>query len=119
MNAPAASNHGSFKQDLNDISRHAGEVGAGVSSLARDGVHAVRDGAGEIAAGASNAVDAAKARLEKGSEYVKKQYDNAKESVGGAARSVTETVREHPVASIAVAVGLGMIAGVLLGRSRS
>lgn len=119
MSTPETGSHGAFRRDIDDMSRHAGQAGTATASMARDAAHAARDGAEGIADGVSGAVEAAKGRLEKGSDFVKKQYDQAKETVGGAARSVKETVREHPVASVAVAVGLGVIAGMLLGRSRS
>jgi len=44
-------------------------------------------------------------------------YQTARRKVTEGAKYTDETIRENPYQSIAVAIGVGLIAGVLLGRS--
>jgi ElaB/YqjD/DUF883 family membrane-anchored ribosome-binding protein len=44
-------------------------------------------------------------------------YDSARKKVAEGAKYTDEAIRENPYQSIAVAIGVGLIAGVLLGRS--
>ena len=61
-------------------------------------------------------VAALRERLEAAQERVAELYTDARQKVVAGAKYTDQTIREHPYQSIAVAVGLGLIAGVLLGR---
>jgi ElaB/YqjD/DUF883 family membrane-anchored ribosome-binding protein len=49
-------------------------------------------------------------------ERVAQAYARAKRKVVDGAKYADETIRENPYQSIAVAMGVGLLAGVLLGR---
>jgi ElaB/YqjD/DUF883 family membrane-anchored ribosome-binding protein len=55
-------------------------------------------------------------RLEAAQERVAQAYARAKRKVVDGAKYADETIRENPYQSIAVAMGVGLLAGVLLGR---
>jgi ElaB/YqjD/DUF883 family membrane-anchored ribosome-binding protein len=67
-----------------------------------------RSGAAQLSKGAHHAVDVAKNKL-----------GEAGESVVHATESLRDTVGRHPVASIGIAAGIGMIVGLILFRPRS
>ncbi len=109
----------SFKSDIDGLSRQAGVVGHDVATLAHDAAGAARHGAAELREGASHAVDAAKAKLAQGADYAKKQFADAQDQVSATAKSMNKYVGEHPLTSIGVALGVGVVVGMLLSRSRS
>ncbi len=108
-----------FKHDLEGIAHQAGVIKNDVATLAHETAHAVRDGASELKDGAVQAIDAAKARVGQGADFVKEEYDAAKGHAAATAKSVSEYVSAHPLSSIALAAGVGVIAGILFGRSRA
>lgn len=62
------------------------------------------------------AVGALRARYEIMQERMSDLYDGAKKKVVAGAKYTDETIRENPYQAIAVAAGLGLLVGVLLGR---
>jgi ElaB/YqjD/DUF883 family membrane-anchored ribosome-binding protein len=62
------------------------------------------------------AMGALRSRYEAMQERMSDLYDGAKKKVVAGARYTDETIRENPYQSIAVAAGLGLLVGVLLGR---
>lgn len=101
----------SFKQDLETLSSQAGVVKHDVSKLAHTAADTVRDGASELRDGAYQAVDSAKVKLSQAADYTK---DHAAD----AAKSARQTVSDHPLTSLGIALGVGIIAGLLIGRPR-
>jgi len=62
------------------------------------------------------AVGALRARYEIMHERMSDLYEGAKKKVVAGAKYTDETIRENPYQAIAVAAGLGLLVGVLLGR---
>ena len=62
------------------------------------------------------AVGALRARYEIMQERMSDLYDGAKKKVVAGAKYTDATIRENPYQAIAVAAGLGLLVGVLLGR---
>ena len=72
---------------------------------------------GESAGEASDEVmGALRTRYEAMQEHMSDLYDGAKKKVIAGAKYTDTTIRENPYQSIAVAAGLGLLIGVLLGR---
>ena len=65
----------------------------------------------------SEVVGALRQRYAAAQERLGDVYQTARKKVSEGAKYTDETIRENPYQSIAVAVGVGLIAGVLLGRS--
>ena len=55
-------------------------------------------------------------KLEAAQARVAELYAEARRKVAAGAKYTDETIRDHPYQSIAMALGLGLIAGVLIGR---
>ena len=55
-------------------------------------------------------------RYEAAQERLGEVYENARKKITQGAKYTDETIRENPYQSIAVAAGLGLLVGVLLGR---
>lgn len=57
-------------------------------------------------------------RLQVGLDKLNDYYGDARERVVAGARRTDETIRSHPYESLAVALGVGILVGVLIRRSR-
>ena len=57
-------------------------------------------------------------RLQVGLDKLNDYYGDARERVVAGARRTDETIRSHPYESLAVALGVGLLVGVLIRRSR-
>ena len=55
-------------------------------------------------------------RLQAAQERFSAVYQDTKRKVVAGAKYADETVRDHPYQSIAIALGVGLLAGALLGR---
>jgi ElaB/YqjD/DUF883 family membrane-anchored ribosome-binding protein len=108
-----------FKQDLEGLAHQAGVIKTDVGVLAHGAAGAVRDGVSELRDGAGHAVDAAKESLAKAEESVKKHVADMETQAASMMKSLRGQVSAHPLAIVGIAVGVGIIAGVLLGRSRA
>jgi ElaB/YqjD/DUF883 family membrane-anchored ribosome-binding protein len=64
----------------------------------------------------ADAVGALRTRFDAAQERMADIYAVAKKRVVAGAKYTDETIRENPYQSIAVAVGVGLLVGVLLGR---
>ena len=65
----------------------------------------------------AEAIDALRERFDAAQERLAEAYAGARRKVAAGARFADETVRENPYQSIAIAAGLGVLVGVLLGRN--
>lgn len=83
-------------------------------SLVADAEKMVGESVGETS---SEVMGALRQRYAAAQERLGDAYRSARRKVVDGARYTDETIRENPYQSIAVAVGVGLIAGVLLGRS--
>jgi ElaB/YqjD/DUF883 family membrane-anchored ribosome-binding protein len=64
----------------------------------------------------SEAIGALRDRFSAAQERFSDMYDNTRKKVVAGAKATDETIRENPYQSIAVALGVGVVLGVLLGR---
>jgi ElaB/YqjD/DUF883 family membrane-anchored ribosome-binding protein len=64
----------------------------------------------------SDAIGALRDRFTAAQERFSDMYDTTKKKVVAGAKATDETIRENPYQSIAVALGVGVVLGVLLGR---
>ena len=72
---------------------------------------------GESAAeNADDVVSSLRQRYADAQEKLSEVYDGAKQKVTAGAKYADETIRENPYASMAIAAGVGVLVGVLLGR---
>ncbi len=63
-----------------------------------------------------DALGALRSRYEDMQEQLSDVYEGAKKKIVAGAKYTDETIRENPYQSMAVAAGLGLVVGVLLGR---
>ncbi|MBI3887133.1 MAG: DUF883 family protein [Opitutae bacterium] len=63
-----------------------------------------------------DAVGALRARYEATQERLGELYSGARQKVVAGAKCTGEAIRENPYQAMAVALGIGLLAGVLLGR---
>ncbi|HUG13309.1 MAG TPA: hypothetical protein VMM36_20000 [Opitutaceae bacterium] len=64
----------------------------------------------------ADAVEALRERFAAAQERLAATYDKAKTKVVAGAKATDATIRENPYQSIAVAVGVGLLLGMLIGR---
>jgi ElaB/YqjD/DUF883 family membrane-anchored ribosome-binding protein len=63
------------------------------------------------------AMDALRSRYDAAQERFSELYASARKNVAVGAKYTDEAIRSHPYQSLAIALGAGLLAGVLLGRS--
>ena len=68
-------------------------------------------------AGPASAIAALRARFEAGQERLASLYQDAKRKVASGAKRADDTIHAYPYSSLAVAIAVGLIAGVVIGRS--
>jgi len=64
----------------------------------------------------ADAVSALRNRFEAAQERLNTLYAGAKKQAVAGAKYTDETIRENPYQSLAVAAGVGLVVGILLGR---
>ena len=62
------------------------------------------------------AIGALRSRYEAAQERLADAYDRTKKKVVAGAKYADETIRENPYQSVAVAAGVGLLVGLLIGR---
>lgn len=75
--------------------------------------------AGPIAEQASGKLADLKDRLNDARGRMGDMYTKARKSVVAGARATDQTIRDYPYYSIGIALGVGLLVGVVLGRSTS
>lgn len=90
------------KELINELRDLVSEANALVTS-------SVSEYSADALAGLRARISAVESRL---SEY----YRGARKQVIAGARATDQTIREHPYPSLAIALGVGVVIGVLLGR---
>ena len=65
----------------------------------------------------ADAISAMRVRYDAASERMGELYDGAKKRVVAGAKCTDEAIRENPYQSLAIAAGVGLLVGVLLGRN--
>lgn len=89
------------------------ELLAELQTLVADAEKMIGDSAGEASEGV---MEALRSRYENVSERLTDFYANAKKRVVAGAKYTDSTIRDNPYQSLAVAAGLGLVVGLLLGR---
>jgi ElaB/YqjD/DUF883 family membrane-anchored ribosome-binding protein len=79
------------------------------SKLGKDVVSATRHGA-------SSATDAARAEAQRRLEQLGDVWDSTKEQGVKAKHDVEHTIEKHPLAAVAIALGVGVVIGKILDR---
>ncbi len=97
-----------IKNDHAALSQSFDHLRGGLRGVAHDAAEVARAGASELRDGASHAVDVAKDKL-----------DDAAELAAEASKSLKDVVAKHPIASIGIAAGVGMVLGMLIFRPRN
>jgi ElaB/YqjD/DUF883 family membrane-anchored ribosome-binding protein len=64
----------------------------------------------------ADAVSALRSRYDAASERMGEMYEGARKRVVAGAKCTDEAIRENPYQSMAIAAGVGLLVGVLLGR---
>ncbi len=64
----------------------------------------------------TEAIDALRARFAAARERVTDAYAEARKKIVAGARYTDETIRENPYQSLAVAAGIGLLVGIIVGR---
>lgn len=64
----------------------------------------------------ADAVSALRVRYDAAAERMGEIYEGARKRVVAGAKCTDEAIRENPYQSIAIAAGVGLLVGVLLGR---
>jgi ElaB/YqjD/DUF883 family membrane-anchored ribosome-binding protein len=64
----------------------------------------------------AEAIDSLRARFGAAQERFAEVYDGARKKVVAGAKYTDETIRENPYQSVAIAAGVGLLVGLLLGR---
>lgn len=64
----------------------------------------------------ADAVSALRARYDAASERMGELYEGTRKRVVAGAKCTDEAIRENPYQSIAIAAGVGLVVGILLGR---
>lgn len=105
-----------FKKDIEGLGQQAGVIRKDVSSFAHDAMGAARDGATELKEGARHAVDTAKDKLSAASDTMKHKYEDAKDHAAEMTHSLKGYVSDHPISSVAVAAGVGILLGMIWSR---
>ena len=108
-----------FKHDLHAMGESADALKNDLSHLAHGAVDAARSGAGELRDGARHAIDSAKTRLSDAAGVARTEYDEAKHKAGEAANSLKCVITSNPMTSIAVAIGAGILLGLVVSRPRA
>ncbi len=72
----------------------------------------------EVVTPSADALNALRERLESARDQLGELYDTAKERVVNGAHSTDEAIRERPYETAAVSAVIGLLVGLLIGRSR-
>lgn len=97
-----------FKQDATRLGEDVHTLKADLGTVATDAMAAARSGAHELHESARQAADKAK-------EHLASAQDTARE----AKDSLAGVVRRHPLASIGIAAGVGLLISMVVFRPRS
>jgi ElaB/YqjD/DUF883 family membrane-anchored ribosome-binding protein len=67
---------------------------------------------------AGSKLDQLRNRLNGATEKLQDAYQNARKKITAGARQADETIRSHPYQSLAIALGVGVLLGAVIRRSR-
>jgi ElaB/YqjD/DUF883 family membrane-anchored ribosome-binding protein len=84
-----------------------------LQALVAEAEHMMGD---SLAEHSSDAIDALRTRFHAAQERFSDAYAGARKKVIAGAKYTDETIRANPYQSLAIAAGVGLLVGVLLGR---
>ena len=87
-------------------------LAADMKLLARDAEELLKATAGE----AGEKIKEVRNRLARALESAKTTADHLQDKTVQAARAADQTIRDHPYESIGIALGVGLVIGLLVGR---
>jgi ElaB/YqjD/DUF883 family membrane-anchored ribosome-binding protein len=93
---------------------HVQELLSDLQALSIEAAKVVKEAAGE---GAESALAVLRDQFESAQERFYDLYGQAKEKTIAGAKYTDKAVRTHPYESIAIAAGVGLLVGLLIGRS--
>lgn len=102
-----------MKNHRTTVTQDPKELLSELQALVVDAEKMVGESAGEASEGV---MDALRSRYENVSERLTDFYSNARKKVVASAKYTDTTIRDNPYQSLAVAAGLGLVIGLLLGR---
>ena len=100
------------------MGRHAGALKNDVAELAHDVSQTARSGASELRDGAIHTVDAAKVKLGHAADIAKDEYEVVKHKAVEIGKSLKDVMGNHPMATVGVIAGIGILVGMVLSRPR-
>jgi ElaB/YqjD/DUF883 family membrane-anchored ribosome-binding protein len=107
-------------QDLHNAGDGVEKVKGDLKNLKHDVTDAARSGASEIRQGMHDAVEAGKETYQGAKDMVREGYEGTKKAACDATSSLRDVVSDHPMASIGIAAGAGLLLGsILIWRLRS
>jgi ElaB/YqjD/DUF883 family membrane-anchored ribosome-binding protein len=87
-------------------------LAADIKLMAHDAEELLKATAGE----AGEKISEVRQRLSKALESAKATCGNLQDQTAEAAKAADKTIREHPYESIGIALGVGILLGLLVGR---
>ena len=90
------------------------KVKSDLNNLKDDVAGAARSGASEVRQGMHDAVEAGKETYEGAKDMVRDGYEGTKQAACDATSSLRDVVSDHPIASVSIAAGAGLLLGSLL-----
>ena len=79
-------------------------------------VEAEKMAASSVTEHSQEALDAVRARFEAAQERLSTLYEGGRKKVMAGAQFTDEAIRENPYQALAIAAGVGLLVGVLVGR---
>jgi ElaB/YqjD/DUF883 family membrane-anchored ribosome-binding protein len=104
-----------MKSEIDRIVQPSQEALNELRALVREAEKVLSNTSGEVC---EATVDMLRQRFAKAQERVLSFYEDARDSVVAGARRTDKTIRSHPYQALAIAAGVGLLAGVLFGRRR-
>ena len=99
------------RHDATDgVERFKGDL----KNLKDDATDAARSGASEIRQGMHDAIEAGKETYQGAKDMVRDGYEETKKAADTALTSLRDVVSDHPMASVGIAAGAGLLLGSLL-----
>jgi ElaB/YqjD/DUF883 family membrane-anchored ribosome-binding protein len=87
-------------------------LAADIKLLARDAEELLRATAGE----AGEKIKEVRERLSKAVESARSTCENLQDQTAETAKAADQTIRDHPYESMGIALGVGVLIGLLVGR---
>ncbi|TVQ55232.1 MAG: DUF883 family protein [Phycisphaerales bacterium] len=108
--------HQEFDKAADGVEKVKGDL----KNLKHDVADVARSGASEVRQGMHDAVEAGKETYQGAKDMAREGYEGTKQAACDATSSLRDVVSDHPIASVSIAAGAGvLLGGLLLWRLRS